>query len=479
VLSINNTFPGSTFPAPTIKLKKGDTFKALVTNNLNEPTVLHWHGIRAPSDMDGHPKYAIAPGGTYDVHYLITKLQRAGTYFYHSHADMNTARQSYMGMMGIFIIEDDNEKPLGLPSGEYDIPLLIQDKRFDANKQLVYAPTADDMMTGWLGDTILTNGTPDAFLSVAQTMYRFRLINGSNARIYTIALDSGASFTIIGNDGGLLENPAVVTSAILAPAERLDIIIDFSSLLLGTTLTLKSGNFNLLVFRIDRTGTNGNPIPSILSVITKYDPLDVKQSRSFELTGNHYINSESFKIDTIHYRVNLDDLEEWDFINLSDMDHPMHVHGVQFQVIDPQQPSDAGWKDVIRVAASSPQPVKILLRYSDYPGLYLLHCHNMEHEDMGMMANIQVDPAVAVKEEKAGTDSIEISPNPARDHTELKFPSLLHDEMLMIADEKGSVVLKQILSVGSDTYKLSTAHFASGSYSAALGEHRAMFLVLQ
>jgi FtsP/CotA-like multicopper oxidase with cupredoxin domain len=490
ILSINNSFP-----APTIKLKKGDTFSAKVINNLTEPSVVHWHGIHVPALMDGHPKNAIAPGSSFDVSYPI--IQRAGTYFYHSHADMNTAKQSYMGMLGMFIIEDDEELALGLPTGEFDIPLLIQDKRFDANKQLLYAPAASDMSSGWLGDTILINGTPSANLNVGQTMYRFRLVNGSNARIYNIALSNGKQFLVIGNDGGLLEKPVSIASAMFSPAERLDIIIDFSGNTIGDIIMLKSLAFSyngdpgfptlpqgsavdLLQFTVDHTAAKGNPIPASLSAITQYNAADAKRIRTFELNGDGFINLLSFNMNRIDEHVPFGDLEQWSFINESQDTHPMHSHGTQFQVLDrsgsPPEVYETGWKDVIRVDPS--QTVNVLIRFADYTGVYLVHCHNMEHEDMGMMSNFQVESSGFVEEKTQQANSITVIPNPANDHTILNFPTLQNDTILLITDEKGTVVLRDILGKGLDVYGVATGHLSQGSYFVSLNNLYAKILVM-
>src|SRR5436190_8277587 len=228
-----NIYPGSatsmllindSFPAPTIKIKRGETFSATIFNDLQEESVLHWHGIHAPAGMSGHPKDAVDAGKSYSVSFPI--VQRASTNFYHPHPHMNTARQVYMGLAGFFLIEDDEELAMALPAGEYDIPLMIQDKRLDAGRQLVYNPKEIDLMSAWLGETILINGTPNAYLEVAPTLYRFRVLNASNGRFYKLAMADGKSFTIIGNDGGFLSDPCSLTSATLAPGERLDLLID-------------------------------------------------------------------------------------------------------------------------------------------------------------------------------------------------------------------------------------------------------------
>jgi FtsP/CotA-like multicopper oxidase with cupredoxin domain len=488
LITINGSFPG-----PTIRVKKGDTFSAKIINDLGGQTVIHWHGLHAPALMDGHPKYPIDPGKTFDVSYPIN--QRAGTYFYHSHLDMATALQTYKGIAGMFIIEDDEEKALHLPSGEFEIPLLIQDKRFDASKQLVYTPTENDMATGWLGDTVLINGTPNANLTVKQTLYRFRLVNGSNARIYNIALSDGKSFTIIGNDGGLLEAPVNVSSVLLAPAERLDILVDFSGYEIGATMNLKSlvftyngdpgfptlpqgSEMSLMQFTVGQTGPLSTPPPNKLSVIEKYQLADKKNDRRFEFGGSMYINFKSFSMDRIDQKVTFGDLEQWTFVNQSEHTHPIHVHGTQFQIIDrnslPPDPWEAGWKDVVRLDPA--QSINVLVRFADYTGIYLIHCHNLEHEDMGMMSNFQVIDTGAVKPGEASSP-LEIYPNPAKDYAMLTFPPLAEDTLLLLCDEKGSIIHRAMLSGGANQYALVTRGYSSGVYYLSVGSFRRNLVV--
>ncbi len=489
VLLINNSFP-----APTIKVNKGDTFAATINNNLTEDSLLHWHGVHSPSAMSGHPKDAVAAGKSYSVNFPI--IQRASTNFYHAHPDMNTGKQVYMGIAGMFIIEDDEEKALGLPSGDYDIPLMITDKRFDANMQLVYSPNQLDDNSGWLGDTILVNGTPNPFLPVAPTLFRFRVVNASNSRFYKIALSDGKLFTVIGNDGGLIDKPVSLANAWLGPAERLDILIDFSSYSQGQSVNLQSlffvftdgpgsgtvaqgAELDLLQFQINKTGSSGGIIPSQLPAIIKFNASDAKRTRLWTFAAIHHVNDLMFDMNRIDAYVPFGDLEQWTFTSEAENTHPIHVHGVQFQVLDRDgaapQPEEAGWKDVVRLTPVG--TVNVLLKFDAYQGLFLIHCHKLEHADMGMMANFMVNQDGSVREEKALADSVTIEPNPASDHTTIYYPSLPKDEMLTVVDEKGNFVLKEKLAAGSVIYKLSTAHLASGSYHFSLGSfHKALIV---
>ena len=351
-------------------------------------------------------------------------------------------------------------------------------------------------MGGWLGDTILVNGTPNPFLTVAPTLYRFRMVNASNARVYNIGLSDGKQFTIIGNDGGLLEKPVQVTSVMLAQAERLDVIVDLSSYLQGQSVTIKSLPFSfggspgsgtvpqgaeldLLQLQITKTGSSGGIIPQTLSQITKYDPANAIKTRSFEMQM-HFINTKSFSMDRIDEKVKLGDLEQWTFANLSEDIHPMHVHGLQFQVLNrsgESQPSDEGWKDTVRVGPA--EIVNVLLRYSDYVGLYLVHCHNLEHEDDGMMANVLVEASGKVKQEPDKSGLLRIHPNPATDETTLDFPLLEHEEILRVLDVRGAILHELICRTGTKNLTLELSKFLIGRYEVQLGNYRAHLNVIR
>jgi len=234
---------GGSFPGPTIRVGRGASFSARIENRLSEPTNVHWHGLAAPPEMDGHPSDVIAPGQSRDIAFPI--VDRAGTYWYHPHPDGRTARQVYGGMAGFFIVEDGREAALGLPSGEYDVPLVLQDRRTSSDHALTYAPGPMDLMAGVLGDAVLVNGRPDAVLPVAATLYRLRLLNGSNARVYRLAFADGRSFPVIGTDGGLLERPVSVTAVDLGPGERVEFLVDLARDPIGTSILLKSLAFSV------------------------------------------------------------------------------------------------------------------------------------------------------------------------------------------------------------------------------------------
>jgi len=408
VFAVNGMVPG-----PTIRVQRGQEFAAQVRNQLSEPLVIHWHGILAPERMDGHPRDAVAAGQDYEVRFRVN--QRASTCWYHPHTHDLTAEQVYAGIAGFFIVEDPAEQSLNLPAGDHDLPLVIADRRSNPQRQFTYAPSMMDTMAGYLGDVILVNGTPDAWHSVDQGLYRFRLLNGSNARIFKIAFSDGSPFHVIGTDGSLLAAPVQATSAMLAPGERLEILADFSGHATGTSVLLKSLSFpgtggmmggsvqgiemDLMRFYVDRPATGLAHIPAALAPFAPFDPAHVVRTRIFTLASGgmmgHTINGQLYNINRVDLQVPFGDLEIWEYRNTSLHPHPMHCHATQFQVLDrngsPQlAPEDAGWKDTVLVNAG--ETVRVLVRLDTHPGVFVHHCHNLEHEDAGMMQNVEVLP---------------------------------------------------------------------------------------
>ncbi|MDD5267719.1 MAG: multicopper oxidase domain-containing protein [Methylococcales bacterium] len=227
---------------PIIRLQKGQKVRINLHNKLAEPTVTHWHGLHVPANMDGHPMYAIDPGET--LVYEFEVLNRAGMNIYHPHPHEATAKQVYNGLAGALFVHDEEEAKLELPSGEFEIPLVIQDRLFDELNQLIYVRGMHDRMTGFYGDRILVNGSPDFKIDVASRAYRLRFLNGSTARIYKLGWDDGTPITVIGVDGGLLEKPEVKPYVMLAPGERLDVWADFSGRNEGTQLVMRSLPFS-------------------------------------------------------------------------------------------------------------------------------------------------------------------------------------------------------------------------------------------
>ncbi|WP_442756257.1 multicopper oxidase family protein [Methylocystis sp. JAN1] len=236
--------PGS-YLGPLMRFARGQKIRIRLRNELPERTITHWHGLHVPMEADGHPMSAIDPGETYV--YEFEMRNRASFNFYHPHTHEATATQVYHGLAGGIVVEDDEERALGLPAGEYEIPLVLQDRSFDDNNQLAYWGGMHRDMFGFYGERILVNGRPDYQLEAASRAYRLRILNASNARIYKLRWDDGTPLTVIGVDGGLLEKPETRPYAMLAPGERLDLWADFSGRKAGSKLVMRSGEFDGLV----------------------------------------------------------------------------------------------------------------------------------------------------------------------------------------------------------------------------------------
>ena len=489
ILGLNNSYPG-----PTIRVRKGDNFSVLFENQHTEEATIHWHGLLVPELMDGQPKNAVLPGNSYT--YSFPVFQRAGTYFYHSHAHLLTAKQVYKGFAGFFIVEDDDELRYGLPTGEYDVPLLIQDRHSVYQPQFNYAPAMMDRMFGYLGDVPLVNGTPNAYFEVQKTLYRFRLLNGSNARVYKVGFSDNSPFWIIATDGGLKDEPVQVTSLFLSPGERIDILFDFTSYSIGTSVTLQSQAFtgvgnqgtqmDLLRFDVVGDLSSGGIIPQSFAPINYYGINDIQRTRIFTLSQSgmgsnmHRINGLTYDMNRIDEIIPFNELEEWKFINNTNNFHPIHVHGVLFQIYSRNgntnlSPNDKGWKDTVLVNPN--ETVSVLVKFNDYSGIYLLHCHNLEHEDDGMMLNRKIDSPIKVNDENQMTESFELYqnfPNPFNPSTIIKYSINSFEPAhvkLRIYDSTGSIIenlFDGYQSRGEYSLIWEASGYASGNYFAKL-----------
>ncbi len=415
-LSSTAILTNGAFLGPTIRARSGENISIKFQNDLSEISNIHWHGLTVPAGMDGHPMDAVAAGASFT--YSFDVVDRPGTYWYHAHPDMLTAKQAYMGHAGFFLIGSAEEDALGLPTGPNDVPLLLQDKRLDAGGQMLYAPARFDKITGWLGNDMVVNGKKNATQSVAQELYRLRLLNGSNARVFKVGFADGRMFHLIANDGGLLDVPVQVDHVFLSSGERADILVSFESDAIGASPVLKTlpfpfvsdhqndnypqgAEYDLMTFTVDKPKTNTYTVPAALLPYERLDVANAVGTKYFQLTmdhdatyGMHRINNLAFEMHRKDFTIKLGELEVWEFENQGDSIHNMHVHGTQFQIVERNfnvsnlTPTDRGWKDTVILWPS--ESVKILVRFNKYKGLYLLHCHNLEHEDDGMMVNVDV-----------------------------------------------------------------------------------------
>ncbi len=437
--TIPNSYLGS-----IIRLRKGQKVRIRLHNGLSQPTVTHWHGLHVPQLMDGHPQYAIQAGET--LVYEFEVKNRASMNIYHPHPHGNTAEQVYRGLVGALIVNDDEEAALNLPSGKYEIPLVIQDKQFDTKNQLVYAPDDNQRMAGFYGDKILVNGHPNFSLDVESRAYRLRIVNGSTARIYKLAWDDGTPVTVLGVDGGLLEKPETKPYVMLAPAERLDVWADFSGRNKGSKLTLRSlafsgvlpvdmmpttalplgSDFPICTIRVTKKVSKSSVLPTKLSKIQRYEisdtanpttplPIGITEApMAVLLNGQPYefnkpLPSERVKLDSVQLLeiFHAHGATDSSGMNMSGMNmamaHPIHLHGQSFQImgrnfegVDSKDYDtvkdgfiDSGLKDTVLIMPI--ERIRIIKPFQDFKGLFLYHCHNLQHEDMGMMREFSVE----------------------------------------------------------------------------------------
>lgn len=400
---------------PTIRSNNGINANINFQNNLSEKSNIHWHGLKIPANMDGHPQALVNPGSSFNYQFPIN--QRAGLCRYHPHPDGATARQVFQGLAGLFIIDDAEEAALNLPSGIYEIPLVIKDKRLTSSG-ITYSPSMGEVMSGYMGETIIVNSEASPYTEVATRFYRLRILNGSNARIYNLGLSNNADMIIIGNDGGLLKNPTTVKSILLSPGERLDVLVNFAGLTTGAEVFFESRmfdnggsaqgkqEFKIMKFRVTQTVSDSFTLPASLSSVNAISPSSSSKTRNFiinamqmsngmNMTGIHRINDKTYDKNRIDENVSANATEIWVFDNSQgDEPHPMHLHGVHFQVLERSggrgqlTASESGWKDTVLVMPR--ETVKIIIPFSALTGVFVFHCHNLEHEDDGMMLQYQL-----------------------------------------------------------------------------------------
>ena len=433
---------------PILNFEQGQKVRIIFDNRLPEPCITHWHGLHVPQVMDGHPMYAIGNGEQYVYEFEVKNP--AGTYWYHAHTHELTATQVYQGLAGLITVADTAERKLGLPEGEFDIPLVIQDRHLTSGNQLRYVLNRHQQMTGFLGDTFMINGQRQSTIPVKTRAYRLRILNGSNSRIYKLAWQDGSPMIALASDGGLLEKPQSLPYIMLAPAERIEIWADFSGRKPGSELVLQSlGHqatthmgggmgrmggmgqqevISLVKFQIAEQVSDSPALPSSLIPMQRFADKDFTQPErtvpiaigmrhmTFQLNGRTFDMQDYMEIE----KIPLNSVQRIRISHTSgmmrggrgrggrsgmgmmmSMPHPIHLHGQQFQILSRRQnhPTaaydtvkdgfvDSGWKDTVLVMPD--EEIEIAKPFRDYAGLFLYHCHNLEHEDMGMMRHFHV-----------------------------------------------------------------------------------------
>jgi len=406
---------------PTVKLRSGESVRLNVHNSIGETSTMHWHGLHLPASADGGPHQTIEHGKSWQSEFEVK--QHAATFWYHSHMMNRTGFQVYHGLAGMIIVEDESTGNRGLPQdyGVDDIPVILQDRRFNRDGTLQYLSSMHDSMMGMHGDNLLVNGTVNPYFTARTDTLRLRLLNGSNARIYKLSFNDGRKFQKIATDGGLLESPVSTDNIILAPAERAEIIVDVSD---GKPVSLVSATpsqggmmgrmmgdstqFNVLDIKPDENRRPAIQLPEKLLSLATPDSGKAVRTRQFKLNmgmgagmmmrrseGGMTINGKSMDINRIDEVVKLGTQEVWVVDNPTMLSHPFHIHDVQFRILDRNGavPSDleAGLKDTVLVRPN--ERVRVLLEFSDYADPdrpYMYHCHILEHEDAGMMGQFTV-----------------------------------------------------------------------------------------
>jgi blue copper oxidase len=412
----------STYLGPTLLFRNGRSADIEIRNLLDEPTSTHFHGLLIPAAADGSPHHPVAPGEIWRTRFRVA--QPAATAWYHAHPHGATGRQVYSGLAGLVIVEDADSRRLGLPAayGIDDLPLILQDRSFDPEGRLVYFNRGPAMMMGMRGATFVVNGVVDPVARVPAGLVRLRILNAANARNFDLAFDDGRPFAAIATDGGYLRAPAQLRSLVIAPGERFEVVVDFSSgagarLETGSDLAaalagrlpisdrvMGRGSGPLLRFEVDRSLPANGRLPDRLRTL---DPVHVRPElvrRTVSLdmgasmtratsehggahAGPFGINGRSFDPSRIDFEPRLGGDEVWN-VSPQMMSHPFHIHGAMFRVleIDGQAPPAhlAGEKDTVLASG----PIKLLVSFrqpatAEHP--FMFHCHVLEHEDAGMM----------------------------------------------------------------------------------------------
>jgi FtsP/CotA-like multicopper oxidase with cupredoxin domain len=310
--------------------------------------------------------------------------------FYHDHRLDETGMNVWMGLTGLYII-DDPADPATLPSGVYDLPLVLADRQFDDQNQIQYYYDR----LGVFGDKMLINGVYQPYLDVADRKYRLRILNGSNARVYILTLSTGDAFTQVGTESGLLPAPVARTAMQFGPAERLDVVVDFAGKL-GQDLYLVDAYTMtpLLKFRVTQHVTDTSIVPATLRPLPDIGDPTVTRNFSFDQTAGHWtINGLQFDPNRIDARPVLGTTERWIFTNPTERTHMVHIHDVDQQCLSRDGGECYPYETMKETWALGPgETLELKMKFTDHLGKYMFHCHILEHEDDGMMSQFEVVP---------------------------------------------------------------------------------------
>jgi bilirubin oxidase len=408
ILAYNGEYPG-----PMIEVIEGDRIRIAFRNAIpSQASTIHWHGIPVPADQDGNPMDAVASGAGRTYEFTMPEGS-AAPYWYHPHPHRLSAEQVYRGLAGAFLVRPKVDP---IPTAYGDTVLFLTDLRLASDGSLPPQSMAD-LMNGRVGDHVLVNGQKNPVLTVQPgTFRRFRLFNATNARFLRLTFGD-APMTIIGSDGGMLPAPVQgVTEILLAPAERAEVVVAFKKTGSFALKTLpydrgwmgpgRPDDGDLTLMSVEAKGavvTEMPPLPEALRQVPVLSEPTVRRRFVFGesmatggpggMTMAFLINGKTFDMARVDVEVRIGQIELWEIQNPTDMDHPFHLHGTQFQVIEVERsdriskPAYRAWKDTINVARG--ETVRIIVR-QELPGLRMYHCHILEHEDQGMMGIVDV-----------------------------------------------------------------------------------------
>ncbi len=488
---------------PTLIFEQGQNMNITVTNDINDTTTVHWHGIHLPSKWDGGPHTEIMAGDTWNPQFTV--MDKAATYWYHPHLHMKTALQAIKGAAGFIIVRDPNEAALALPRkyGVDDYPLVIQCQQYDANNQA--------MPLGMQDSTIMVNGARanngySVYGNFPAQMVRLRILNGSGERVFNFGFSGNIPFKQIASDGGLLNQPFDTTRVRLAPGERAEIVVNLTGMqgqtiqLMsyaselpmgvqgGPTMPMPPGSppmdsplngidFNIMQINIVAPTANGlTAISNVLETSVPYDPLTADVTRTIRFTadsamvmdGPFYFNDSSFNMDRIDLVIPINHTEVWKLVNETMVGHPFHIHDVQFYLFDrngslPHE-GERGRKDVVFIPTGD--SVLFVTKFEDFADSvvpYMYHCHILMHEDAGMMGQFLVVPPefVGLNPNMVLASSIHVFPNPTSDILSFKVENIENQVDIRIINNNGQVVFKKDNNTGN---QIDISFLENGNY---------------
>ncbi len=421
---------GGTYPGPTIIRPAGKDTRVTFVDKLPKSVgslSVHLHGDHHESRFDGQPASSLLlPGHSRTYDYPLTdggQREHASFFYYHDHRMLETGRNNWMGMQGMFIVTRPDEQ-FGLPTGKYDVPLAISDRSFTSTNQLRNPFPAHPMMemTGpsappndeTVGTTILVNGRYSPYFNVDTHRYRLRLLNASNFQSYDFELSNGQTFTQLGSGDSLFPHPVTRKDILLGPSQRAEVVVNFAGDL-GKRIVLKSvprvnrppkgigtPSASLMQFRVTRkTASAGKPVPSTLLTLPALSPV-ASISKTWAITVEHNaqgsywaINGKMFDPNRVDYTVKAGTTEQWELVNNSNITHYFHIHEEQWRTIsrdgNPPKPWESGLQDTWRLDPGENVVVQATFTRDDL-GTFMLHCHMLDHEDHGLMAQFKVVP---------------------------------------------------------------------------------------